>query len=225
MVSYFLYLHNMIMRLCRGNYMLNYLWAFMILAGIVYGTATGNIEEVGNSIIEGGGEAVSLCITMLGVISLWTGVMKIAEKSGIIDKMQKGISPLINFLFPNIPGNHPARGHITVNFIANFLGLGWAATPAGLNAMKELANLEIERHGERSKFASDEMCTFLIINISSIQLIPVNIIAYRAQYGSVNPAAIVLPGLIATTISTLAAVIFCKIMSHRRKNFCINKKF
>lgn len=217
MVSYFLPLHNMIMRLCRGNYMLNYLWAFMILAGIVYGTATGNIEEVGNSIIEGGGEAVSLCITMLGVISLWTGVMKIAEKSGIIDKMQKGISPLINFLFPNIPGNHPARGHITVNFIANFLGLGWAATPAGLNAMKELANLEIERHGERSKFASDEMCTFLIINISSIQLIPVNIIAYRAQYGSVNPAAIVLPGLIATTISTLAAVIFCKIMSHRRK--------
>lgn len=197
--------------------MLNYLWAFMILAGIVYGTATGNIEAVGNSIIEGGGEAVSLCITMLGVISLWTGVMKIAEKSGIIDKMQKGISPLINFLFPNIPKNHPARGHITVNFIANFLGLGWAATPAGLNAMKELANLEIERHGERSKFASDEMCTFLIINISSIQLIPVNIIAYRAQYGSVNPAAIVLPGLIATTISTLAAVIFCKIMSHRRK--------
>ena len=205
--------------------MLNYLWAFMILAGIVYGTATGNIEAVGNSIIEGGGEAVSLCITMLGVISLWTGVMKIAEKSGIIDKMQKGISPLINFLFPNIPKNHPARGHITVNFIANFLGLGWAATPAGLNAMKELANLEKERHGEESKFASDEMCTFLIINISSIQLIPVNIIAYRAQYGSVNPAAIVLPGLIATTISTLAAVIFCKIMSHRRKNFCINKKF
>ncbi|MGN0370812.1 MAG: nucleoside recognition domain-containing protein [Butyrivibrio sp.] len=197
--------------------MLNYLWAFMILAGIVYGTATGNIEAVGNSIIEGGGEAVSLCITMLGVISLWTGVMKIAEKSGIIDKMQKGISPLINFLFPNIPKNHPARGHITVNFIANFLGLGWAATPAGLNAMKELANLEKERHGEESKFASDEMCTFLIINISSIQLIPVNIIAYRAQYGSVNPAAIVLPGLIATTISTLAAVIFCKIMSHRRK--------
>lgn len=204
--------------------MLNYLWAFMILAGIVYGTATGNIEAVGNSIIEGGGEAVSLCITMLGVISLWTGVMKIAEKSGIIDKMQKGISPLINYLFPNIPKNHPARGHITVNFIANFLGLGWAATPAGLNAMKELANLEKERHGEESKFASDEMCTFLIINISSIQLIPVNIIAYRAQYGSVNPAAIVLPGLIATTISTLAAVIFCKIMSHRRKNFCINKK-
>lgn len=197
--------------------MLNYLWAFMILAGIIYGTATGNIEAVGNSIIEGGGEAVSLCITMLGVISLWTGVMKIAEKSGIIDKMQKGISPLINFLFPNIPKNHPARGHITVNFIANFLGLGWAATPAGLNAMKELANLEKERHGEESKFASDEMCTFLIINISSIQLIPVNIIAYRAQYGSVNPAAIVLPGLIATTISTLAAVIFCKIMSHRRK--------
>lgn len=217
MVSYFLSLHNMIMRLCRGKYMLNYLWAFMILAGIVYGTATGNIEAVGNSIIEGGGEAVSLCITMLGVISLWTGVMKIAEKSGIIDKMQKGISPLINFLFPNIPKNHPARGHITVNFIANFLGLGWAATPAGLNAMKELANLEKERHGEESKFASDEMCTFLIINISSIQLIPVNIIAYRAQYGSVNPAAIVLPGLIATTISTLAAVIFCKIMSHRRK--------
>ena len=102
--------------------------------------------------------------------------------------------------------------YISANVIANFLGLGWGATPLGLKAMEELAKLEEERKGKKPKSASNEMCTFLILNISSLQLIPVNIIAYRSQYGSVYPTAIVGPALAATAASTIAAVIFCKIM-------------
>ena len=193
------------------NGMLNFLWAGMILLGVAYGAAAGRIEDVSNGFIEGGGEAVSLCITMLGIVSLWTGVMEIARKSGLIAGLKKKIAPLIKWLFPDVPPEHPASEYIAINLIANFCGLGWAATPAGLKAMEALAALQDERAGHHVNNASDAMCAFLVINISSIQLIPVNIIAYRAEYGSVNPAAIIIPGIIATTISTLAGVIFCKI--------------
>ena len=193
------------------NGMLNFLWAGMILLGVTYGAAAGRIEDVSNGFIEGGGEAVSLCITMLGIVSLWTGVMEIARKSGLIAGLKKKIAPLIKWLFPDVPPEHPASEYIAINLIANFCGLGWAATPAGLKAMEALAALQDERAGHHVTNASDAMCAFLVINISSIQLIPVNIIAYRAEYGSVNPAAIIIPGIIATTISTLAGVIFCKI--------------
>lgn len=191
--------------------MLNFLWAGMILLGVAYGAAAGRIEDVSNGFIEGGGEAVSLCITMLGIVSLWTGVMEIARKSGLIAGLKKKIAPFIKWLFPDVPPEHPASEYIAINLIANFCGLGWAATPAGLKAMEALAALQDERAGHHVTNASDAMCAFLVINISSIQLIPVNIIAYRAEYGSVNPAAIIIPGIIATTISTLAGVIFCKI--------------
>lgn len=198
--------------------MLNYLWAFMILIGIVYGAVTGNIEAVSNGILDSATEAVTLCIKMLGIIAMWTGIMHIGEKSGLVDSAAKHLSPLIRFLFPGIPEGHPAKEHIATNMIANFLGLGWAATPAGLKAMESLRELSKERNGDRYKgIASNEMCTFLVINISSLQLIPVNMIAYRSQYGSVNPAAIVVPALIATIISTVAGIVFCKIMC--RKNF------
>ncbi|MBE5948610.1 MAG: nucleoside recognition protein [Lachnospiraceae bacterium] len=198
--------------------MLNYLWAFMMLIGIVYGAVTGNIEAVSNGILDSAVEAVTLCMKMLGIIAMWTGIMHIGEKSGLVDAAAKRLSPLIRFLFPNIPDRHPAKEHIATNMIANFLGLGWAATPAGLKAMESLKELDEERSGGKlSGIASDEMCTFLVINISSLQLIPVNMIAYRSQYGSVNPAAIVVPALIATTISTVAGIVFCKIKC--RKNF------
>lgn len=206
--------------------MLNYIWAFMILIGVVYGAFAGNMAEVTNAAIDSASEAVSLCITMIGVMALWVGLMEIAGQSGLIAKLTKKIQPFISFLFPNIPKDHPAREYIATNFIANILGLGWAATPAGLKAMEALANLQEERRrdsslsqlqGERQRgcvfppgIASNEMCTFLIMNISSLQLIPVNMIAYRSQYGSVNPAAIVGPGIVATFCSTLAAVIYCK---------------
>ena len=199
--------------------MLNYIWAFMIIIGILYGTVTGNMEAISNGALNSAKEAISLCITMLGVISLWTGLMEIAKQSGIITQLTKLISPLIRFLFPKIPKEHKAREYITTNIIANVLGLGWAATPAGLKAMEELSNLEEDRRkkniGTKIGFASNEMCTFLVVNISSLQLIPVNIIAYRSQYGSVSPTSIVAPSIISTLVSTIVGIMFCVIMCKR----------
>ncbi len=199
--------------------MLNYLWAGMIIVGVIYAAFTGRLPDVTNAALESSKEAVALCITMMGVMSFWVGLMEIASKAGIIRTLSRRMRPLIRFLFPSLPEGHPAQKHITVNMIANVLGLGWAATPAGLKAMEELGNLEEGRRQgrqpgpvRRKGIASNEMCTFLILNISSLQLIPVNVIAYRSQYGSVNPAAIVGPGILATAVSTLAAVVFCKVM-------------
>ena len=183
--------------------MINYLWGFMILAGIVVGMASGRIGEVSTASINSSKEAVTLCITMLGVMSLWTGLMQVAKAAGIIDALTKAMEPIISFLFPKIPKKHKAREYITANMIANILGLGWAATPMGLKAMEELKKLN-----GGSKTASTDMCTFLIINISSLQIVPVSIIAYRSQYGSVNPVKIVVPAMIATFISTMAGVAF-----------------
>lgn len=205
---------------------MNYLWGGMILIGIIYGTVTGHLEEVSEAAIQSSKEAVSLCVVMAGVTALWVGMMRIAEKSGLLEAMEQRMQPVLNFLFPEIPGNHPSRKSIATNLLANILGLGWAATPAGLKAMKELEKVEEERRKEKvakrtihavSKgTASNEMCTFLIMNISSLQLIPVNIIAYRSQYHSTSPAAVTGPCFAATMVSTLAAVIFCKIMDHLR---------
>lgn len=199
------------------KFMLNYIWAFMILVGIIYGAFTGNMEAVSKAALDSAGEAVSLCITMIGVMALWVGLMEIAQKSGLIAKMTKGISPFITFIFPDIPHGHPAREYISTNLIANILGLGWACTPAGLKAMEELANLEAQRGNteyatnNKERTASKEMCDFLILNISSLQLIPVNMIVYRQQYGSVNPTAVIAPAIVATCISTLTAIVFCKV--------------
>ncbi len=199
--------------------MLNYIWAAMIAIGILYAALTGNMNAVANGALDAAGEAVQLCITMIGVMSLWVGLMEIASKSGLVGSLTRGIQPFITFLFPRIPKDHPARQYISTNIIANILGLGWACTPAGLKAMGELEKLEDARRSGRDAgtarkkgTAGNEMCTFLIINISSLQLIPVNVIAYRSQYGSSAPASIVGAGILATAVSTAVAVIFCKIM-------------
>ena len=199
--------------------MLNYLWAGMILVGILYGAFNGKMPDITNAALDSAKEAVTLCITMIGVMSFWTGIMEIASRAGIIGMAAGKMQPLIRFLFPEIPKGHKANEHITTNFIANFLGLGWAATPAGLKAMEELGKLEEDRRAGRAAgparkrgIAGNEMCTFLIINISSLQLIPVNVIAYRSQYGSVNPAAIAGPALLATVVSTAVGVAFCRII-------------
>ncbi|MCI9488713.1 nucleoside recognition protein [Lachnospiraceae bacterium 48-42] len=204
--------------------MLNYLWACMIMVGIVYAAFTGRMPEITNAALDSSKEAITLCITMMGVMSFWVGFMEIATKAGIVEGASRRIRPAIRFLFPDLPKGHPAEGPITMNIIANVLGLGWAATPAGLKAMEELGKLEEDRRAGRLPgpvrkrgIASNEMCSFLIINISSLQLIPVNVIAYRSQYGSVNPAAIVGPGIAATAVSTLVAVVFCKIIDGKRR--------
>ena len=204
--------------------MLNYLWAGMILVGIVYGAFNGKMPDITNAALDSAKEAVTLCITMIGVMSFWTGIMEIASRAGIIGMAARKMRPLIRFLFPRIPKEHRANEHITTNFIANFLGLGWAATPAGLKAMEELGRLEDDRRAGRAAgpvrkkgIASNEMCTFLILNISSLQLIPVNVIAYRSQYGSANPAGIVGAGIAATAVSTGAAIVFCRLMDRKRR--------
>ena len=215
---------------------MNYLWGSMILIGIIYGTVTGHLEEVSEAAIQSSKEAVSLCVVMAGVTALWVGMMRIAEKSGLLEAMEQRMQPVLNFLFPEIPGNHPSRKSIATNLLANVLGLGWAATPAGLKAMEELGKLEDERREEKaldkrkntagqsslarqSGTASNEMCTFLIVNISSLQLIPINMIAYRSQYGSVSPAAIAGPALLATIASTAAGITFCKVMDRKNVDF------
>ena len=198
--------------------MLNYLWAGMIVLGVVFGVINGKATEITNAALDSSKEAVSLCITMMGVMSMWVGLMEIAKQAGIIESLTRRMDPVIRFLFPQVPESHPAKGHIATNMIANFLGLGWAATPAGLKAMEELARLEEEKRTVPKAVASNAMCTFLILNISSLQLIPVNIIAYRSQYGSVNPAAVVGPGIIATLLSTTVAVIYCKWKNRRWKH-------
>lgn len=217
-----------------------------MITGILWGAFHGQLSAVTEGALQSSKEAVTLCITMLGVMSLWTGVLEIGHRSGLVDQLSRKMSPFLTFLFPRLDAKSEARKQIAVNMIANILGLGWAATPAGIKAMEELKKVEADRRGEmpgetasgaggpagavsgpggpaeakgRKKArampkdtASNEMCTFMIINISSLQLIPMNMIAYRSQYGSVNPTAIVGPALVATLFSTVVGVIFCKVM-------------
>ena len=181
-----------------------------------------------------GGESLYF---MLGIIGVWNGMMEIAVKSGLMKRIAQVMYPFIHWLFPDIPRGHKANEYIAANMAANILGLGWAATPAGLKAMQELRSLDegkqkrwTDRKDRRtflrdsggkapagSGRASDMMCAFLVLNISSLQLIPINMIAYRSQYGSVEPAAIVLPSIVSTAISTLAGILFIKAMEQVRK--------
>lgn len=205
---------------------MNYIWGGMLIIGIVYGVMTGNTQSITDAVLESAKEAVTLGISMLGIVSFWTGLMEVAGEAGVITGMTRAIAPFMRFLFPKIPKGHRAFDSLSANFVANILGLGWAATPAGLRAMSDLEQLECERGNSEymettangikncaARTASDEMCTFLVMNISSLQLIPVNIIAYRSQYGSVNPAGIIAPAIVATFVSSFVAIIFCKIKS------------
>lgn len=189
--------------------MLDYLWAGMILLGIFYGAVSGNMEAVGTGVLESAKEAVSLSVAMIGAVALWSGLMEIAMQSGLVEKWKKACMPLLKRLFPRLDANGDALGYIAANMIANVLGLGWACTPTGLKAMEALAEVEKERLGVKTlTVASKEMCTFLILNVSSLQCIPVNMIVYRTQYGSTAPTAILVPAIIATTISTIAGTAF-----------------
>ena len=191
---------------------MNYLWGAMIIIGVIFGAFHGGFGQITEAAVSSAKEAVNLAIAMAGVVAMWTGLMEIAQEAGILKSLTKKLRPFLRFLFPAIPQESRANELIATNFIANIFGLGWAATPAGLEAMQELQLLS----GEKQGVASREMCTFLVLNISSLQLIPVNMIAYRSQYGSVNPAAIVGAGILATAVSTVAAVVFCKMMDKRK---------
>lgn len=197
---------------------MNRLWSGMLLLGIAYGAFCGKLPEVTDGALRASKEAVVLAISLLGVTGLWSGLMEIARKAGMIDSLVKKMGPAMRFLFPKVPSDHPAIQSAATNMICNVFGLGAAATPPGLLAMEQFEELEEERRKNKNPAAvpkgtaNREMCTFLILNISSLQLIPVNVIAYRSQYGSVHPTAIVGPALAATAASTVAAVLFCKCM-------------
>jgi len=177
----------------------------MILIGIVIAAATGNMHAITDEAIVSGKSAVALAITMLGIVAMWTGLMKIAEESGLVDALAKKLDPVLNFLFPDLKRNRTAKGYIATNLIANFLGLGWAATPAGLKAMSELQKIN-----PKKDTASRAMCMFLVINMSSLQIISVNLLAYRAEYNSANPAEIIMPSLVASVVTIIIAVLIAK---------------
>ena len=191
--------------------MLNIIWGFFLLGGILTGAFLGRMDLVTQAVIGGGRSAVELAFAMAGVVAVWSGVLKIAEKGGMIDALTGKMTPLMDFLFPSVPRTHKARKYIAANFAANFLGLGWAATPAGLLAMQELQKLNREERGT----ASSAMCMFLTVNMTSLQLVTVNILAFRAEYGSHNPAEIVGIGIAATLITTFVGVFAAKIAEGR----------
>lgn len=190
--------------------MLNGIWGFFMIGGIVLGAFLGRMDAVTAAVIGGGKSALELAFTMAGVVSVWSGILKIAERGGMIDLLAERMTPMMDFLFPSVPREHPARKYIAANFAANFLGLAWAATPAGLMAMKELQKLNRQKDT-----ASAAMCMFLTVNMSSLQLVTVNILAYRAQYGSKNPAEIVGAGIAATLLTTLVGILAAKYMERR----------
>ena len=185
--------------------MLNIIWVVLLVSGIIIGAFTGNIQAVTDAIMSYADTGVELALGLIGMMSLWLGIMKIAEKSGLIVLIGKALRPIMKFLFPEVPEDHPAMGSMVMNISANILGLGNAATPLGIKAMKELQELNDDK-----ETASNSMCMFLAINTSSVTLIASSVIAYRLSAGSKNPTEIIGPTIIATLASTIAAVIAAK---------------
>jgi spore maturation protein A len=183
----------------------------MTIIGIVFAIFNGTIEEVNKAIFVGAKEAVTLCIGLISILVFWLGMMRIAEESGLLERLSKLFRPLVRRLFPEVPTNHPAMGYILSNIIANMFGLGNAATPLGIKAMEELQQLN---GGMNS--ASRSMVTFLAINTASITIIPTTVIAIRMNYKSVSPTEIVVPTLIATIISAVGAVLIDRYFYYRR---------
>lgn len=188
--------------------MLNYIWFLLIIFGIIAGIIFGRGDQVTNSVVYSSKEAINLCINLAGIICLWSGLMKIAEKSGLVKKISIVIRPLARILFPKIPDKHPAISAILLNYTANFLGLGNAATPFGLKAMKELQTLN-----SKKDTATDEMSMFIVLNTSAIQLIPATIIAVRMSAGAFNPADITVTVWTASICATIIGVLSVKILS------------
>lgn len=181
--------------------MINVIWMALILIGFVFAAVQGNIETVTSAAFDGAKTGVTVCFGLISVLVFWLGMMRLAEDSGLLQKIAKLLSPIVRFLFPDVPKNHPAMGYILSNMSANLLGLGNAATPMGIKAMQELQTLNPDKTA-----ASPAMCTLLALNTASITLIPTTLIAIRMNYQSANPTEIVGPTLAATIVATLAAV-------------------
>jgi spore maturation protein A len=187
--------------------MINYIWLALIVIGVLTAVFQGNVQVVTDAAIESANSAVELSIGLVGVMTLWLGLMKLAEKSGIVNLISKMLKPILKRLFPEVPEDHPAMGSMVMNMAANLLGLGNAATPLGIKAMKELQELN-----EDKTTATNSMCMFLAINTSSVTLIASTVIAYRAAAGSSNPAEIIGPTIIASVFGTMVAIIAAKLL-------------
>ncbi|MBE3591406.1 MAG: nucleoside recognition protein [Thermoanaerobacter sp.] len=184
--------------------MINYIWFFMIAIGVLVGIINGRMAEVSKAIIDSAQTAVAISIGLVGVMSLWLGIMKIADKSGLTDIIAKLLKPTIMRLFPDVPKDHPAISAMIMNISANILGLGNAATPFGIKAMEYLQELN------KKDSASNAMCRFLVINTASIQLIPTVMIGIRASLGAKNPADFVIVSVLSTSTALVAGLILNK---------------
>ena len=187
--------------------MLNILWPVFIILSFIYAIISGKINEVNNGIFESVADAVELSITFLGTICLWNGIMEIAKNTTLMTKITKMLKPLINFLFPDLKNNEIAKQEVSMNIVANIMGLGNAATPLGLKAMKTM-----QKDNKKKDTLSNAMMMFIVLNTASIQLIPTNVIAIRASLGSANPTSIILPVWIATIIAAIVGIFFTKIL-------------
>lgn len=187
--------------------MINKIWLFLIVSGVLVSVIKGTTEQLSAGIVENVSSSVEVIMGLVGVMALWTGIMRVAEEAGLVKKISEGIRPLLKVIFPEVPPNHPAMGAMVMNITANMLGLGNAATPLGINAMKEL-----QRLNPHPPIATNAMCTFLVINTSSVQLVPATVIGLRAATGSANPSEIVGTALIATTVSTLVGITCAKVL-------------
>jgi len=181
------------------------LWAGLILLGVLFSFINGSPEIVTNVLMFDLQKSVELIISLLPIMAFWTGMMRIVEKSGILNKLSQSLKPVIKFLFKDVQNNTKAVNAIVMTIVANMLGIGNSATAFGIKAMQEM-----QKSNKQSKTANNSMCMFIIINVSSIQLIPLSIIKLRADSGAALPGDILLPTLIATTFSTIIAILFTK---------------
>lgn len=190
--------------------MLNYIWVGMLVISFVAAAFTGRVPQVCTALTQGAGDAVELSLGIAGVMALWTGVMKAAEESGLVKSLAGALSPLIRLLFPDSAGNPEAAGAIAMNMTANFFGMGNAATPFGIKAMKELAK------SSRGGAATNSMCMLAVVNSASIQLIPSTLIAIRSSMGSASPSEIIVPIWIASAVSFASGVIASRLSEGRQ---------
>lgn len=194
--------------------MLNVIWPIFILASIIYAIFSGNIENLNNSIFSSTENTVSLTITLLGTMCLWNGIIEVATSTSLIEKVTKFLKPIMKVLFPNIKCEDKVYKEISMNIISNMLGLGNAATPLGIKAMKTMQN---ENKNKNKSKLTDDMATFIIINTASIQIIPTTVIAIRNSLGSENPTQIILPVWIATIVAALVGIFVTKICIKSKK--------
>ena len=192
--------------------MLNIIWPVFIILSFVYALATGKVNEVNNGIFESAKSAVELSITFLGTICLWNGIMEIVKKTTLMNKLTKLLYPAMKFLFPDLKNNEQASAEISMNIIANVLGLGNAATPLGLKAMKTM-----QKDNKKKDTLSNAMAMFIVLNTASLQLIPTNVIAIRTSLGSQNATQIIFPVWGATVVAAIVGIIATKIIINKIK--------